>query len=175
MRTDYHNAHYHVAPRYTPSSSAQVDRATAEHIAKEEAKAYFAAIKGEGGREEQLKAESMGRYGIVEARWERNGRMHYHDLITDARGEREFTGHTPPGKLRIEDHDVDSLINALNVAAREFDFCARTMLLEGPGALDARERLCQTFEQQAAEARAFAEAADKYRTVTFHYNHATVE
>jgi len=65
---------YHVAPRYTPGSPAQVDFETAWRVAREERAAYAAR-----DRREQADA---GLQGIVYATLEYGGHVHVRDEIT---------------------------------------------------------------------------------------------
>lgn len=83
---------YQVRPRYTPGSPAQVDRETAVRVAIEEARAYEQTLTGVYGAEEVERARREGLDGIAEAYVEGKGGFHVHDLITDKRWLRRFTG-----------------------------------------------------------------------------------
>lgn len=81
MNHDPH-PHYNVAPRYTAGSPGLVDKATAEHVAKQERAGYENARKGRYGPELQDKALLRGLAGIVEYRIECPTGWGIHDLIT---------------------------------------------------------------------------------------------
>jgi hypothetical protein len=84
--------YYQVAPRYTAGSPAQVDRKTAERVAVEERASYQHYLDGVYGAEEAERARTLGLGGIAESYAEVKGNMHVHDLITDKRWLRRFTG-----------------------------------------------------------------------------------
>lgn len=64
---------YHVAPRYTPGSPAQVDYQTADRVAREEALAYLNIDRF---------SDDRGIEGIVYATTELRGTMFVEDLMT---------------------------------------------------------------------------------------------
>lgn len=84
--------YYQVRPRYTPGSPAQVDRETALRVAVEEARAYERTLTGVFGAEETERARREGLGGIAESFSEAKSGFHVHDLITDKRWLRRFTG-----------------------------------------------------------------------------------
>lgn len=97
---------YHVAPRYTPGSPAQVDHETADRVAREEASAFLA-----GPAEEERGIE-----GIVYATTELRGTMFVEDLMTQqwyAVPLKYWQGHqwyarTDRARFEIKEHQPDS-------------------------------------------------------------------
>lgn len=75
--------YYHVAPRYTPGSPAQVPREIAERVAAEEKRAIEYHLSGAYGVEAQGFAIVTGLAGIVEQRQEIRNAWRVRDLCTD--------------------------------------------------------------------------------------------
>lgn len=75
--------YYHVAPRYTAGSPAQVSREIAERVVLQEQDGYQRALEGVYGAEDQRKAETLGLAGIVYTTTEIRSKWIKHDLITD--------------------------------------------------------------------------------------------
>jgi hypothetical protein len=75
--------YYHVAPRYTAGSPAQVSREIAERVILQEQDGYQRALEGVYGAEDQQKAETLGLTGIVYTTTEIRNRWIRHDLLTD--------------------------------------------------------------------------------------------
>lgn len=82
--------HYHVAPRYTPGSPAQVDREIAELVASDECEAYQHALQGRYGKDQQTRAQKEGLRGVVELRVEQRKSWKVTDLCTGETFERPF-------------------------------------------------------------------------------------
>lgn len=74
--------YYHVAPRYTPGSPAQVDKLLALRVAHEEMEFYAFAMSGVLGPDRKKVAEERGLAEIVWSTMETRGQMYYEDLIT---------------------------------------------------------------------------------------------
>jgi hypothetical protein len=74
--------YYHVAPRYSGGSPAQVDFVTAQHVADDERRAYDNALQGAYGDEGIKNAQAKGLKGIVEEREERADCWIVSDLLT---------------------------------------------------------------------------------------------
>jgi hypothetical protein len=72
--------HYHVAPRYTPGSPAQVSQAIAERVMEREG--YARALEGVYGADDQRTAHEQGLAGIVYTTTEVRSRWIKHDLLT---------------------------------------------------------------------------------------------
>lgn len=72
---------YHVHPRYTCGSPAQVPKETALKVAVEEQAAYLHARRGAYGEQDQERAQLLGLDGIVVAMTERRGGFDCWDLI----------------------------------------------------------------------------------------------
>ena len=81
------NAHWNVAPRYTPGWPAPVDERTAWRVAAEESDAYQDICAGICGDAQRRRAIDLGLAGIVEYREERAEGWIVDDIIT---GERFF-------------------------------------------------------------------------------------
>lgn len=73
---------FHITPRYTTGSPAMVRADTATAIVRRESDAYNAMINGVEGLDRKEQAKQLGLSGIVEERWEFEGRTHFRDLIT---------------------------------------------------------------------------------------------
>ncbi len=76
---------YNVEPRYTPGSSACVERATAERVAKEEQVSIGHALRGAWGPAEKTRAEAQGLGLIVFSMKEVARGWEVEDLITGKR------------------------------------------------------------------------------------------
>lgn len=87
--------YFHVAPRYTPGSPAQVDESIALKVAEEEKHFIEHALEGTWGEANKVRAEQLGLRGIVEARTERRDHWEVLDLCTGERFKRHF-----PDKIR---------------------------------------------------------------------------
>jgi hypothetical protein len=75
-----------VAPRYTCGSPGLVRSAEAARLARDEEAQYSEVISGLLGEEKKAQAMRLGLSGIVEERWEFQGKRHFRDLITDETG-----------------------------------------------------------------------------------------
>lgn len=75
-----------VAPRYTCGSPGLVRSAEAVRLARAEEEQYCEVIAGLLGEEKKAQAMRLGLSGIVEERWEFQGKRHFRDLITDETG-----------------------------------------------------------------------------------------
>jgi hypothetical protein len=83
------NAHYHVAPRYTPGSPAMVDREIALRVADEEKRHWSELMDGVYGEDAKLVAQRKGLHGIAEFRVERKNGFDVQDLVTGKQSRRE--------------------------------------------------------------------------------------
>lgn len=76
--------YYHVAPRYSAGSPAQVDEATALRVAAQEKSAYNHHIEGMYGDFKRKMAAEKGLEGIVYRTLEKGNKIYVDDLITNA-------------------------------------------------------------------------------------------
>lgn len=100
-----YNIAYHVRPRYTPGSPAQVVRTTAVWVARAEAEAYHEA-KTLPMNPQHEKACLQGTAWIVWTSWEAHGLYHRKCLITDCTESFEMAAGVvilePPKPLPVE-------------------------------------------------------------------------
>lgn len=99
------NANFHLVPRYTPGSPAQVPWDTFLHVAQEELGSYEDALTGIFGEEKQKIAETKALSGIAFCRWEKGKKVFRLDIITGVQFEE------PP---RLNHKDVDRLKDLRN-------------------------------------------------------------
>jgi len=99
--------YFHVAPRYTGGSPAQVDEATARRVAAQEQHAYEQLVGDPDLKDsvEALAAAVEGAAGIVEQRTERADCWIVLDLITGAEFVRPFPVH-PESEARARQRAV---------------------------------------------------------------------
>jgi hypothetical protein len=77
-------SYYHVYPRYTSGSPAQVPYDTAQRVVTEERRAFLHALSGVMGRENQIVAQELGLHGIVIATQELSRRrVRITDMMED--------------------------------------------------------------------------------------------
>lgn len=76
------NAHFYLAPRYTPGSPALVDIGTCCHVGAEEVEAHEWTLDGTYGSQLQAKAQAEGVVNIAYARWEKGAKVYRLDLLT---------------------------------------------------------------------------------------------
>ena len=85
---------FYVAPRYTVGSPGMVRSEVAQRLVRHERDAYEEAISLSTNRAYDT-ARTLGLSGIVEERWDFQGKRHFRDLLTgevgtlDAAGKRE--------------------------------------------------------------------------------------
>lgn len=77
--------YYHVAPRYTAGSPAQVDAATAERVAKDEVHFQQRDMEGYFGEARREHAKTQGLTGIAYRTMEKGAFVYVDDLITEER------------------------------------------------------------------------------------------
>lgn len=77
-----HPVYYHVAPRYTPGSPAQVNQATAQRVAAQEQDGWERAKSGAYGEMTREQAENLGLSGIVYTTMEVGSNFLVEDLLT---------------------------------------------------------------------------------------------
>lgn len=155
-------SHTDIHPRYTCGSPALVPNDQGVKIAKQESEAYFAAVRGEMGEDEQRKAIREGRAGIAIERWQRAGHDYKRDLIIDEKTRTPFAGRP----VRLDAEEAHAISHALQTIAEHWTTLAGQLRSTMRSRDAQEEQLARQLERQAVRARHFGTLFQDYPDVT---------